>query len=441
MAGFRSRFSGSLATASNSQAFHRPCFAPSGLPVTWFFILHLQFYTFLLCFTPNLQVLYKLSCWKEHGEIPFNFPLVSPRPLRKSWIVWPTSSLMPREGEPAYLSGFDRENDEMDPQRHTFWDVWRLKPCCARLLCLTGAGFSTESGIPDYRSPEGSYSKGHKPMTHQEFISSAVNRKRYWARSLRGWRFFDGASPNMAHRALGSLEATGYVRGVITQNVDGLHQKGGSRNVIELHGRNDEVSCLSCSRSRSRSNYQEELELVNSEWISEFLPPQAVVDLRADGDAQLHVRNFDGFQVPSCSCGGVWKPRVVFFGGALETSIKERAQTAQYDAEALLVMGSSVQVFSAFSLVKAAVKAQKPVAILNIGETRADPLIPKEFLMPYRCGEALEEICHRLEIPIAERTQRKKWFTEFLTAQSLPCFRKELVQENIRKTATSHVPA
>ncbi len=244
----------------------------------------------------------------------------------------------------------------------------------------------------------------------------------------------------MAHRALASLQATGYVKGVITQNVDGLHQKGGSRNVIELHGRNDEVSCLSCSRSRPRSNYQEELEIVNSEWIAEFLPPQAIFDVRADGDAQLHVRNFDGFQVPPCSCGGVWKPRVVFFGGALETSIKERAQAAQYDAQALLIMGSSVQVFSAFSLVKAAVKAQKPVAILNIGETRADPLIPKEFLMPYRCGEALEEICRRLEVPIAEGTPRKKWFAESLIFQSLPCFRKERVQENIRKTATSHVP-
>lgn len=285
----------------------------------------------------------------------------------------------------------------LDPLTDFILDAKQRSEGSQGLLCLTGAGFSTESGIPDYRSPEGSYSKGHKPMTHQEFVSSPVNRKRYWARSLRGWRFFDGASPNVAHRALGALELSGHVNGVITQNVDGLHQKGGSKNVIELHGRNDEVRCLSCLRSRPRSSYQEELEVVNSDWMAQFLPAEAILDVRADGDAQLTVRNFDGFQVPPCSCGGIWKPRVVFFGGALEESVKQQALAAQQAAAALLVMGSSVQVFSAFSLVKSAVKARKPVAILNIGETRADPLIPQDLRMQYRCGEALQEVCRILE--------------------------------------------
>ena len=204
----------------------------------------------------------------------------------------------------------------------------------------------------------------------------------------------------MAHRALGALELGGYVKSVITQNVDGLHQKAGSE-VIELHGRNDEIRCLSCLRSRARASYQEELEVVNASWMEEFLPQEAL-DVRADGDAQLTVSNFDGFQVPPCSCGGVWKPRVVFFGGALEDSVKQQASLAQRDAAALLVMGSSVQVFSAFSLVKSAVKAGKPVAILNIGETRADSMA--DLRLPYRCGEALQEVCRKLEIrPMAKK--------------------------------------
>ncbi|CAE7218509.1 SRT2, partial [Symbiodinium microadriaticum] len=267
------------------------------------------------------------------------------------------------------------------------------------LVCLTGAGFSTESGIPDYRSPQGSYSKGHKPMTHQEllwggfegeFVSSCLNRRRYWARSLRGWRYFDGAAPNSAHRALGVLEDAGYVQAVITQNVDGLHQRAGSRNVIDLHGRNDQVMCLTCSRTRPRAGYQLELEEVNAAWMEAFLPPQEVMDIRADGDAHLDVRSFDGFVVPPCkACGGVWKPRVVFFGGSLESSVKLEAQEALRGAEALLVMGTSAKVFSAFSLIRLAAEAKKPVALVNIGETRADPLVSPDLRMHMRCSEAL----------------------------------------------------
>ncbi|CAE7273721.1 cobB, partial [Symbiodinium pilosum] len=237
--------------------------------------------------------------------------------------------------------------------------------------------------------------------THQEFVSSSLNRSRYWARSLRGWRYFDGASPNPAHRALGVLEEAGYVEAVITQNVDGLHQRAGSRNVIDLHGRNDEVVCLTCSRSRPRAGYQEELEEVNSTWMDTYLPPQEVMDIRADGDAHLDVSSFDGFVVPPCKdCGGVWKPRVVFFGGSLNSAVKLQAQNALLGAQALLVMGTSAKVFSAFSLVKLAAQAGKPVAVVNIGETRADPLISPALRMHLRCSEALLALCRHLGLQV-----------------------------------------
>ncbi|CAK9109153.1 unnamed protein product [Durusdinium trenchii] len=318
-------------------------------------------------------------------------------------------------------------------------------------------------------------------MTHQEFVSSAVNRKRYWARSLRGWRFFDQAQPNVAHRALGKLEQQGYVRTVVTQNVDGLHQRLGKEGWQRLgkplpprevrpftckalsaicgidvrmsvrpisqfddsrprglsvarevclssmfqsfpssfqptpgraarqrssscNGRNDEVQCLSCFRSRRRSGYQEELETVNSEWMDHFLPRHGQIDVRADGDAELQVQSFEAFHVPSCdACGGVWKPKVVFFGGALEESVKGAAREAVETSGALLVMGSSLQVFSAFSLVKEAAALQKPLAILNIGPTRADPQQSRwlTWRREWRCGETLEEICRRLRVAVS----------------------------------------
>lgn len=269
-----------------------------------------------------------------------------------------------------------------------------------QLACITGAGFSTESGVPDYRSPQGSYSKGHKPMRHQDFVKEPANRKRYWARSLGGWRFFDAARPNAAHRALAGLESHGCVSGVVTQNVDRLHQRAGTVNVVDLHGRNDEVACLGCQRRRPRAGFQLELEVVNAAWIEEFLPEGAsAADVRADGDAHLEVRDFDGFAVPACSaCGGVWMPRVVFFGGSLQPEVRDAAQHLVESADALLVLGTSCQVFSAFRLVRSAVEAGKPVALVNIGETRVDNLIPSHLRLSWRCGEALEALSARLGV-------------------------------------------
>mmetsp|Transcript_40984 Transcript_40984/g.112704 ORF Transcript_40984/g.112704 Transcript_40984/m.112704 type:complete len:355 (+) Transcript_40984:1-1065(+) len=266
-----------------------------------------------------------------------------------------------------------------------------------KLLCLTGAGCSTESGVPDYRSPQGSYSQGHVPMKHQQFVSDSLQRKRYWARSLGGWRFFDAAAPNSAHKALAALERQRYVSGVVTQNVDGLHQKAGMHNVVDLHGRNDEVACLGCGNRRPRAGFQQELEMLNSAWMAEFLPADRVADVRADGDAELGPADFREFQVPGCkACGGVWKPRVVFFGGSLNAEVRDKAATCVAEASALLVLGSSCQVFSAFRLAKIAAEAGKPIALVNIGETRIDNLVPSHLRLPWRCGEALTAVCARL---------------------------------------------
>jgi len=267
-----------------------------------------------------------------------------------------------------------------------------------RLACVTGAGFSTESGVPDYRSPQGSYAKGHKPMRHQDFVSEPISRARYWARSLGGWRFFDAARPNAAHRALAALEQRGHVSGVVTQNVDRLHQRAGAANVVDLHGRNDEIACRGCQRRRSRAGFQKELEAVNAAWIQEYLPQGSrVADVRADGDAHLEVRDFAGFAVPACgACGGFWMPRVVFFGGSLEPEVRDAAQRLVEDADALLVLGSSCQVFSAFRLVRAAAEAGKPVALVNIGETRVDSLVGERLRFPVRCSEALAALSARL---------------------------------------------
>eukprot|EP00928_Gymnodinium_smaydae_P049356 TRINITY_DN33113_c0_g1_i1.p1 TRINITY_DN33113_c0_g1~~TRINITY_DN33113_c0_g1_i1.p1 ORF type:complete len:352 (+),score=53.57 TRINITY_DN33113_c0_g1_i1:50-1057(+) len=268
------------------------------------------------------------------------------------------------------------------------------------LVAITGAGCSTESGVPDYRSPEGSYSKGHRPMMHGEFTKSRAQRARYWARSLRGWRLFSSVQPNDSHWALAALERSGHLASIVTQNVDGLHLRAGSQNVVELHGRNDEVECRSCSARRPRADFQLEVESSNTDWIAQHVPKDwSEQDLRADGDAHLSTSDFLGFHVPSCHrCGGVMMPRVVFFGGALVPEVRDAAQRCVTDASHVLVLGTSCQVFSAFRLVKAAAADAKPVALVSIGETRIDPLL--HLKMELRCGEALASLCDRLSVPL-----------------------------------------
>lgn len=259
-----------------------------------------------------------------------------------------------------------------------------------RLLAVTGAGISTHSGIPDYRSPNGSYSRGHKPITHQEFTKSEAKRRRYWARSFVGFRSFGRARPNAAHLALSSLESAGLLHGgLITQNVDGLHEAAGSVESVDLHGRIDRVECLNCGASSRRDALQLRLREENAQWLARhgLIDPeeggpeeggrmQATLSRdrrelqRADGDWELDDSQVEGFAVPACEeCGGMLKPAVVFFGGSIPQSTVELSKSMVAQADALLVVGSSLQVFSAFRLARQAAAQRLPIAILNVGET------------------------------------------------------------------------
>jgi NAD-dependent SIR2 family protein deacetylase len=238
-----------------------------------------------------------------------------------------------------------------------------------RLFVLTGAGCSTASGIPDYRDRDGGW-KRRPPVTLQAFVGDAKTRSRYWARSLVGWRRFGRAQPNATHAAIAALEADGRVDVVLTQNVDGLHQAAGSRSVIDLHGRLDTIRCLSCEHRASREAFQRELEALNPEW--------AMLDAAdaPDGDADLDALDFATFGVPSCpACGGLLKPDVVFFGENVPRERVERASMHLACADAMLVVGSSLMVFSGYRFAREAARLGKPVAAVNLGRTRADDLL------------------------------------------------------------------
>ncbi|HEX6738329.1 MAG TPA: NAD-dependent protein deacetylase [Vicinamibacteria bacterium] len=238
-----------------------------------------------------------------------------------------------------------------------------------RLLVLTGAGCSTPSGIPDYRDAAGSW-KQRPPMTFAEFTGSAAARRRYWAGSLRGWPRVRDAQPNGAHAALARLEAQGRVVRVVTQNVDGLHQRSGSRRVLDLHGRLDAVDCLDCGTPTRREDLQALLLAWNPGFASRPAAP------RADGDAAVEEPSLDGFRVPDCrECGGVLKPAVVFFGENVPAVRVDQARRDLADADALLVVGSSLMVYSGYRFVLAARALGRPVAAINLGRTRADELL------------------------------------------------------------------
>jgi NAD-dependent SIR2 family protein deacetylase len=237
-----------------------------------------------------------------------------------------------------------------------------------RLFVLTGAGCSTPSGIPDYRDTAGAW-KHRRPMTFAEFTSSAAARRRYWAGSLQGWPRVRDAQPNPAHAALARLEAAGRVTRVVTQNVDGLHSKAGSRRALDLHGRLDVVECLDCGARASRDDVQALL----LSWNPEALGGSAVP--RPDGDAGVDVGS-GSFRIPDCrECGGVLKPQVVFFGESVPRTRVAEAWAALDEADALLVVGSSLMVYSGYRFVLAAVEKGRSVAAVNLGRTRADPLL------------------------------------------------------------------
>jgi NAD-dependent SIR2 family protein deacetylase len=253
-----------------------------------------------------------------------------------------------------------------------------------RVVALTGAGISTDSGIPDYRGPDAPL---RRPMTYQEFRSGPTAQQRYWARAHVGWSRMSRAVPNAGHHALTRLERSGVVAGLITQNVDGLHTLAGSPSVIELHGRISDVVCLYCRRVTDRVDLHRRLEQLN--------PGQAdrVAPAAPDGDALLD--DTTGFRLSACTdCGGPLKPDVVFFGENVPRDRVARCIARVDAADALLVAGSSLQVMSGLRFVRQAARAGKPVVIVNRGPTRGDDLATHR--VDGGCSPILDALSHAL---------------------------------------------
>jgi NAD+-dependent protein deacetylase sirtuin 4 len=258
----------------------------------------------------------------------------------------------------------------------------------ADVTVLSGAGVSTESGIPDYRGPK-TREKARNPMRYQAFVRSADARRHYWARSAIGWPSFCAARPNPGHDALARLERGGFVRGIITQNVDRLHQSAGSERVVELHGALAEVVCMDCGGIEARDAFQERLLDRNPGWLSH------AAELAPDGDVDLSEQETAGFCVVPCQdCGGPLKPNVVFFGENVPDDRTQAAWSLAHEAEALLVVGSSLTVYSGYRFVRDAAQRQRPVAILNLGPTRGDDLAT--FCVEGRTGTVLPQLAERL---------------------------------------------
>jgi NAD-dependent SIR2 family protein deacetylase len=253
-----------------------------------------------------------------------------------------------------------------------------------RLAVLTGAGVSTSSGIPDYRDEQGEWKRA-RPVEFKPFMTKPEVRQRYWARSTVGWPIISGAQPSAAHRALARLEALGNVSVLITQNVDGLHTAAGSQNVIDLHGRIDAVRCMQCDRTSPRVQLQRRMLADNPTW--------ADIEARVapDGDVDIENRDYGGFVVIGCAeCGGILKPDVVFFGETVPRERVARAFDGVAQADALLIVGSSLMVYSGFRFAEAAAAAGKPIAAINLGRTRADHLLTLKVSEP--CDEALNAV-------------------------------------------------
>ncbi|MER7755175.1 NAD-dependent protein deacetylase [Kitasatospora sp. NPDC097643] len=256
------------------------------------------------------------------------------------------------------------------------------------VVVLSGAGLSTESGIPDYRGETGSRRRG-SPMTYQEFTGSEAARRRYWARSHVGWRTIARAEPNAGHRAVEQLRRSGHVSAVITQNVDGLHRAAGTRTAVELHGGLHRVVCLGCGRLSSRQELDLRLEALNAGFRD---GPGRV---NPDGDAELSPGLVDGFRVAPCrACGGALKPDVVFFGESVPKPRVQRCCELVDAAQALLVLGSSLTVMSGLRFVRRAARAGTPVVIVNQGATRGDELAEARVGLPL--GAVLTEAVHRV---------------------------------------------
>ncbi|MEV0587082.1 NAD-dependent protein deacetylase [Nonomuraea sp. NPDC050310] len=260
------------------------------------------------------------------------------------------------------------------------------------VVVLSGAGLSTESGIPDYRGPSGRRRSG-TPMTYQEFTGSEAARRRYWARSHLGWRHVAQAPCNRGHRAVAGLQRAGLVSGIITQNVDGLHQAAGAREVVELHGSLHRVRCLECGERTGREELDRRLREANSDWAAaaglQLHPDGARVN--PDGDVALDDAEIEGFAVVGCaSCGGMLKPDVIFFGENVPPARVSECFELTDEAGLLLVLGSSLTVLSGFRFVRHAARQAIPVAIVNQGPTRGDEHAMLRLDAPL--GQTLDEL-------------------------------------------------
>ena len=251
-----------------------------------------------------------------------------------------------------------------------------------RTVVLTGAGVSTPSGIPDYRSPD---AIPRNPMTIEQFLSSADFRRHYWARNHLGWRHMDAATPNAAHRAITDLQRAGLATGVITQNVDVLHLKAGSRPVLDIHGSYGRVICLSCGRTQSRHLLAQSLEEANP-GFADRVRGRGAIEVAPDADAVLD--DTSDFRIVDCAaCGGVLKPDIVYFGESVPRPVVDRAFAMVHDADAMLVAGSSLSVMSGLRFVRHAARSGKPVVIVNRGHTRGDDVAAVKI--DHRCEAIL----------------------------------------------------
>ncbi|XP_037366946.1 NAD-dependent protein lipoamidase sirtuin-4, mitochondrial isoform X2 [Talpa occidentalis] len=263
-------------------------------------------------------------------------------------------------------------------------ELQRFISLSKRLLVMTGAGISTESGIPDYRSEKvGLYARtDRRPIQHRDFVRSAPIRQRYWARNFVGWPQFSSHQPNPAHWALSNWERLGKLYWLVTQNVDALHSKAGSRRLTELHGCMHRVLCLDCGEQIPRGVLQERFEVLNPTWSVE------AHGVAPDGDVFLTDEQVQSFQVASCArCGGPLKPDVVFFGDTVNHDKVDFVHRRVKEADSLLVVGSSLQVYSGYRFILTAREKKLPIAILNIGPTRSDNLACLK--LDSRCGELL----------------------------------------------------
>ncbi|KAK2858007.1 hypothetical protein Q7C36_005926 [Tachysurus vachellii] len=254
----------------------------------------------------------------------------------------------------------------------------------SHLFVLTGAGLSTESGIPDYRSEGvGLYARtNRRPMQHTEFMRSSKARQRYWARNYVGWPLFSSHLPNSAHHALRNWEEKGKVHWLVTQNVDALHSKAGHQRLTELHGCSHRVVCMGCGQLTARKELQKHFAALNPDWEA------SAGEVAPDGDVLLEDEQVLQFRVPSCqSCGGILKPAVTFFGDVVDRATVQFVHNRLAEADAVLVAGSSLQVYSGYRFLLAASERRLPVAIVNIGPTRADHLA--ELKLSARCGDVL----------------------------------------------------